>query len=475
MTAVALVIGGLGVAAGPAAAAACDPTIPEVGSLDGGGGPDVPVGMPDLDELDVNYSAADQRNLKRADLTALNIPARFGAAMTTIDTDRDGCSELIVGAPGETAEGERGAFVVLKGSDTGLTTAGAVLETAPTAGDGFGATLASASRYIAAQPWTDSTVDLWVGAPNRTVRGVVGAGAVDHYVFDNTGSLSLLGTLTAYSLGGKLYKGAHFGAALNARGINTVAIGAPGDTVGGHGNAGSVWQFRLTDGGFPTQVKHWTQNSKGFPGAAETGDRFGYSLAGATTLLVGTPYEDIGKATNTGMVTAITASGKVTNYTQDSPGVPGADETGDHFGAALTTGTWLSCQEVSTVAVGVPGENIGSTKDAGSVVLMPSKGCAGALLTQGRGKPLGGLAETGDAVGSALTVLRGRDDFDEDVRDRLVIGAPGESVGSAAGAGVVAVRGDHTVTTYTYAGSSSPHRKYGAVLAVPGGGYMYSN
>jgi hypothetical protein len=48
-----------------------------------------------------------------------------------------------------------------------------------------------------------------------------------------------------------------------------------------------------------------------------------------------------------------------------------------------------------------------------------------------------GAAETGDGVGSVLTILRGRTDVDEGYADRLLVGVPQEDRGTLTDAGIV--------------------------------------
>ena len=57
--------------------------------------------------------------------------------------------------------------------------------------------------------------------------------------------------------------------------------------------------------------------------------------------------------------------------TQDTPGIPGAAEAGDRFGAAVSLNYLLGPDPALVdVAVGVPNEDIGSTADAGAVTVV---------------------------------------------------------------------------------------------------------
>ncbi|MFJ5549924.1 FG-GAP repeat domain-containing protein [Streptomyces sp. NPDC093225] len=93
-----------------------------------------------------------------------------------------------------------------------------------------------------------------------------------------------------------------------------------------------------------------TQNSPGVPDTAETGDRFGTSVAvgdtdgdGYDDIVVGSPFESGSDAArpNAGAVTVLRGgpSGVATTgarlLTQDSPGVPSTSERKDYFGWAV--------------------------------------------------------------------------------------------------------------------------------------------
>ena len=82
-----------------------------------------------------------------------------------------------------------------------------------------------------------------------------------------------------------------------------------------------------------------------------------------------------------------------------------------------------------------------------------------------------GAAEAGDGVGSVLTILRGRSDVDEGYADRLLVGVPGEDIGSLTDAGAVhPMTGDlvaNDVLTPSLRGPEpfASGARYGSVLA----------
>ncbi|MCB0912284.1 MAG: VCBS repeat-containing protein, partial [Propionibacteriaceae bacterium] len=92
---------------------------------------------------------------------------------------------------------------------------------------------------------------------------------------------------------------------------------------------------------------------------------------------------------------------------QNSPGVGGGAEPGDHFGAALATAD-LDCDGYTDVVVGVPGEDIGGLADVGWVQVV--HGGAGGLGTSSPGvhysqSSFGAVAAAGDEFGYAVDAV----------------------------------------------------------------------
>jgi hypothetical protein len=154
------------------------------------------------------------------------------------------------------------------------------------------------------------------------------------------------------------------------------------------------------------------------------------------------PYEDVGSAKDAGDVVVLdqsAATGLVTQgvaVSQDSPGVSGHAEAGDHFGAALAS-VESSGGQGSRFFVGVPGEAVGATRRAGIVQAFDLSAAhhvtqASTISQESPGVP--GSSETDDRFGSALAISSGCQDLPVIA---LAIGAPGESIGSARGAGAV--------------------------------------
>jgi FG-GAP repeat len=186
-------------------------------------------------------------------------------------------------------------------------------------------------------------------------------------------------------------------------------------------------------------------------------DRFGAALAGGDAssgaadfdgdgrgdLAIGAPGEDSGELINeTGVVHVIYGSAANLDpvgdqaISQDSPGIRGGGGPTDRFGAALAVGDFAADGD-SDIAIGVPGESLGSAGGAGAVnVIYGSPGGLSSagddVLTQNR-PGVEGAAGPGDAFGQSLASAR----FNAGTAADLAVGAPGEDLGPDVDAGVV--------------------------------------
>lgn len=99
----------------------------------------------------------------------------------------------------------------------------------------------------------------------------------------------------------------------NGDGYQDLALGSPYGTVSGHKGAGFVTiVYGSTSGPNTNKKQVFSQNTSGVPGAAEAGDHFGYSLTsfdydkdGYADLLIGAPDEDTGAGTDAGLETIL--------------------------------------------------------------------------------------------------------------------------------------------------------------------------
>jgi|GEM_PF-1210829 len=263
--------------------------------------------------------------------------------------------------------------------------------------------------------------------------------------------------------------GGQFGFALSAGDFNgdgrdDLAIGIP---YGGKG--GSVAILYGSPAGLTSVGSQYIdQDTDGMSGAAEGGDRFGWSLAsgrfnndGFADLAIGVPGEDDDAGAvaviygSSGGLSAYAGPGNrlleqgVDGMNDDAEAevIPQLDEDeGDNFGYSLAAGRFKP-GNTDDLAIGVPGEIIGALFDgpgkAGAVHIVYSddsglnpNGIYGDALWHqdvsythnGVTRDVEGIAEGGDRFGFSLAA----GNFGHDMLDDLAIGIPGEDHDSGA-------------------------------------------
>ncbi len=262
--------------------------------------------------------------------------------------------------------------------------------------------------------------------------------------------------------------GANMGVALatgdfDCDGLDDLAIGMPGDSVSGHADAGDVLVLYSTELGPGTTGRDLlSQDTPGVLDAAEDGDRFGAALAAGDfdhdfcdDLAIGVPGESIeapafvseAGAVNVlyGSVLGLTVANDAF-FTQDTPGIVGLAQTGDHFGTALLAAD-LDEDGIDDLVIGVPDEDIEGTPtipNAGAVHVLAGAvggldGAASVLLAPG-GSVLNYVPGDFDRAGAALAAP----DFGVNVPPHLAIGIPGRAGDDAnePSAGMVALVAD---------------------------------
>ncbi len=279
----------------------------------------------------------------------------------------------------------------------------------------------------------------------------------------------------------------------NADARTDLAIAVPFERVGGEAGVdhGAVAVLYGTPSGLSTiNNQLWSQSSPGIADNLESGDRFGHGLATGdfngdfvSDLAIGAPFEDNGQTPDEGTVHIIfgqasvgltaTGSRQLQRRTKIVAGLP--DSTGYQFGSALAAGD-TNGDGFDDLAVGLPGDDTSGAIDSGSVMLFIGSATGAftrfATVIHEDLSGIQGVAEAGDRFGETLTIGKlGADAFED-----LVIGAPGDRVGTQDGAGSVHVfmskffgvdLGDQMVLTQSFINSGAPEAgdAFGASLS----------
>lgn len=226
--------------------------------------------------------------------------------------------------------------------------------------------------------------------------------------------------------------------------IADLAIGVPGEDVGGIQNAGGINIIYGSANGLVSLGNQFFTQGDLFSQENEQNDNFGAALAAGdfngdmkSDLAIGIPRETSLGLSNSGAVFVMygSDSGLTTSgaqfFIQGFAGLADAVETNDQFGASLSWGDFNG-DTVGDLAVGVPFEDVGTKVDAGAVQVI--YGSSSGLTATGnqfwtQDSVLGGVevrdvAEAGDNFGSTLTA----GDFNGDTRSDLVVGVPNEDL-----------------------------------------------
>ncbi|MER5796598.1 FG-GAP-like repeat-containing protein [Streptomyces sp. NPDC001980] len=337
----------------------------------------------------------------------------FGSALAFGDLNRDGYADLVVGSRGE--DGKAGSVTIVWGSRKGLTGGRIVADPARSSHTRFGMSLAigdftADGRADLAVGSTGADVQIFrggftktAGAASRTwvvpsfrtgdsygVRSLAAGDINGNGVDDLVVSGTIVGQSDEPFDGQVVYLGAasrpKTQMTLGTDGRQPVVVGdVNGDgyddvitarvlVYGSKVGPGEVIAYLGGPHGItPTQQAAITQDSPGVPGAtrAQGTSSFGDSLAvgdadgdGYDDVAVGTPYETVTTASQTGTVTLLRGSAAgltgvgSTRYTQNTPGIPDLNEDDDFFGSAVHLAD-LDGDGRADLAVGARHENGG--------------------------------------------------------------------------------------------------------------------
>ncbi|MDJ0756677.1 MAG: FG-GAP repeat protein [Ardenticatenaceae bacterium] len=231
----------------------------------------------------------------------------------------------------------------------------------------------------------------------------------------------------------------HF-ADFDGDGFDDLVIGVPWEEIDGVINAGALNILRGGPNGITTlndQIIH--RNFPYYQGNLFNNDRFGTAVTtgdfdddGYTDVAVGLPNRDVDGENNAGEIqvfygSSIGISAIDQIYSQDGI-IEGVVEAGDRFGAALVAGDFNG-DGFDDLAIGVPGEAVGSLDGAGAVNIIfgteSGLDAAGDQIIVEDDLGILALSQENDGFGSSLEAA----DFDHDGYDELVIGVPGQVLG----------------------------------------------
>jgi hypothetical protein len=364
----------------------------------------------------------------------------FGYSLTSLDYDRDGFADLLVGAPDEdTGDGvDAGLETILWGTSGGLTGTSSASLTEP---DNAGA----AHRFgfsLVVGDFDGDGYNEWVDtSPGDAYFWTFTSSPVGAKVaarsFQPTGHGKPF-------RGGKQKMGAAAAASLDA------LIPAVGDVNGDHkADLVLAWQNYKADPKYQYGFDVWADTASATPTAEVSSKVDGLAVGDFN----GDGFADIaaGGADDSGRahshVTVFNGDATVTLGTsdlisQDTAGVPGTTALGDKFGYSLSAGD-VNHDGRADLAVGVPMKTVSGLAQAGEAVLLFGSGTGltgtGSLALSQETANVAGVAEAGDDLGWSVGLL----DITNDGYADVLLGTPRENGTDGA---ITMLKGGVTVT-----------------------------
>lgn len=310
---------------------------------------------------------------------------------TPWDFNGDGFADLAVGVPGEEVLFDQaGAVSVLYGSPSGPTADGDQLwsqaspgiEGRPSEFDNFGAT--EASGDFDGDGFADLAVtvlgdDLVLGNPLSGAVHILYGSALgltaERSQLWNQGSPGLR------EPGGERFGFSLAAADFDGDGVDDIAIGVPGQQIGGLDAVGAVQILYGSPTGLSSDGNQLlSRKTPGIKGEGKEGQLFGKAVAGgefngdgAHDLAIGAPSGTVGN--DEGSVSAVYGSANGLTpagnqlWRQDSPGIGDQSEDGDVFGSSLAAGDFGLAPR-DDLAIEIPGESVGDVQGAGAVAIL---------------------------------------------------------------------------------------------------------